>query len=98
MSVAPTEFLLTVPPRPVSIERSGTLLRSPVYTLLPHDLRNPFPSDLIDPSLPTLWIAECLLVYLDPRVSEGLVRWFEERCDGWVGGIVYEMFGLRSVF
>lgn len=85
--------LLRLPPS----ERSGTALRSPIYSLLPQDLRDPLPSDVIDPSLPTLWIAECLLVYLDPIISEGLVQWFEQHCKAWVGGIVYEMFGLGSV-
>ncbi|KAL7414340.1 leucine carboxyl methyltransferase 1 [Mrakia frigida] len=82
----------------VTIEKSGTQLRSPIYSLLPQDLRNPLPADLIEPSLPTLWIAECLLVYLDPEISEGLVKWFEEKCDAWVGGIVYEMTGLNDSF
>ncbi|CED83439.1 Carboxymethyl transferase [Phaffia rhodozyma] len=55
-------------------------------------------SDIFDPSKPTLWIAECLLVYLDSVVSERTVEWFPKVCTGWVGGIVYEMFGLDDSF
>jgi O-methyltransferase involved in polyketide biosynthesis len=48
-----------------------------------------------DKTKPTLWLAECVLCYLQPEVADGVVKWFEEECEGWVGGVVYEMFGLR---
>lgn len=78
-----------------SIGKSGTLLHSPIYSLIPHDLRDPFPEDLIDPTLPTLWIAECLLIYLEPTISECVVNWFSSHCRDWVGGICYEMYDLE---
>ncbi|KAM7275513.1 hypothetical protein ACFE04_017379 [Oxalis oulophora] len=51
------------------------------YKLLPVDLRNIQELDDIitfagmDPSLPTLIIAECVLIYLDPDSSRAIVGW-----------------------
>jgi O-methyltransferase involved in polyketide biosynthesis len=84
----------------------GTRLDSSTYHLLPLDLRDPqaLSSALASiPSLskrrPTLWLAECLLVYLPPEEADGLVRGLAGWNEGqaWVGGAVYEMFGFESV-
>ncbi|KAL2511546.1 Leucine carboxyl methyltransferase [Abeliophyllum distichum] len=51
------------------------------YKLLPVDLRDLQKLDdivtlaNIDPSLPTFIIAECVLIYLDPDSSRGIVKW-----------------------
>ena len=84
-------------------------LHSPKYHLLPIDMRRP-PSEtltpnlvpLLSPSLPTLLIFECVLAYMEPKASEGVIQWFVDFCapsQGTVlGGIVYEMFGLGDAF
>ncbi|KAK7028339.1 leucine carboxyl methyltransferase 1 [Favolaschia claudopus] len=90
----------------------GMGLSSGKYHLLPVDLRLP-PQDSIDklltaesgpilsPSLPTLLLFECVLVYMTPAASSAVLRWF---CDyisadgGILGCIVYEMFRLQDNF
>lgn len=96
------------------VEGGGTTLRSQVYNLLPIDLRRP-PSTtlatvlptLLSPTLPTLLLFECVLVYLTPATSDALLRWFVdyftapsnvEQRKGVLGAVVYEMFGLGDSF
>ncbi|KAH7387604.1 hypothetical protein KP509_16G032100 [Ceratopteris richardii] len=65
------------------------------YKLLPADLRDLSSLDLIldqaniDPSLPTLILAECVLIYLDPDVSRALVQWAGKKFPNSIF-IVYE--------
>ncbi|KAG9124774.1 carboxy methyl transferase for protein phosphatase 2A, partial [Ceratobasidium sp. 392] len=47
--------------------------------------------------LPTLFIAECVFVYMAPDASSAIVRWFSETFSR-TAGIVYEMFGLQDAF
>lgn len=55
------------------------------YKLFPADLRDfdvldtIFTQAKLNPSLPTLVIAECVLIYLDPDVSRAVVKWAEEK-------------------
>ncbi|CAE6538136.1 unnamed protein product, partial [Rhizoctonia solani] len=93
----------------VKIERGGTGLSSPAYHLIPLDLREgasaldllvspPSPTDApLDPSLPTLFIAECVFVYMPPSASGTIVQWFSNTFKR-TAGIVYEMFGLQDSF
>jgi [phosphatase 2A protein]-leucine-carboxy methyltransferase len=59
---------------------------------------------LLSPSLPTLLLFECVLVYMAPEASSALIQWFvdyfsNDNQEGAVlGGIVYEMFGLNDPF
>jgi [phosphatase 2A protein]-leucine-carboxy methyltransferase len=59
---------------------------------------------LLSPSLPTLLLFECVLVYMSPEASSSLVQWFVDyfssgnQQDAVLGGIVYEMFGLGDSF
>lgn len=58
---------------------------------------------LLSPSLPTLLLFECVLVYMAPESSSALVDWFvnyfTSTPDGSIiGAIVYEMFGLQDAF
>ncbi len=101
----------------------GAALHSPRYHLLPADLRHPpdevlgkiltVPSapnetkPILSPSLPTLLLFECVLVYMTPETSSALLRWFLDYfatgsanlgADAILGAIVYEMFGLTDPF
>ncbi|KDQ20202.1 hypothetical protein BOTBODRAFT_27613 [Botryobasidium botryosum FD-172 SS1] len=87
----------------VKLEKGGTALISPQYSLLPVDLRiAPSESlapllDSLSPHIPTLFLAECVLVYMPPSASNALLQWFSDNFDC-VGGICYEMFGLEDRF
>lgn len=74
----------------ISAGAGGTALHSPVYHLLPADLRRP-PSEsiaplittadngasaLLSPELPALLLFECVLVYMTPEASAALIQWF----------------------
>ncbi|CAE6416240.1 unnamed protein product [Rhizoctonia solani] len=90
-------------------EGGGTGLSSPTYHLIPLDLRDGVPalSSLVstsspggaplDPNLPTLFIAECVFVYMPPSASNAILHWFSNTF-GHTAGIVYEMFGLQDSF
>ncbi|ELU36757.1 leucine carboxyl methyltransferase [Rhizoctonia solani AG-1 IA] len=89
-------------------ERGGTGLGSSNYRLIPLDLRegvsvleplisSPSSNAPLDPSLPTLFIAECVFVYMPPSASGAILQWFSNTF-GRAAGIVYEMFGLQDSF
>ncbi|KIL68744.1 hypothetical protein M378DRAFT_196171 [Amanita muscaria Koide BX008] len=97
-----------------TLAQGGTALHSPVYHLIPGDLRLP-PSEavgkslsslssqdglpLLSPSLPTLLLFECVLAYISPETSAALLQWFVNYFRGGVlGCVVYEMFGLNDPF
>ncbi|GAA5856635.1 hypothetical protein JCM8547_005902 [Rhodosporidiobolus lusitaniae] len=105
----------------VKIELGGLGLTSPLYALLPGDLRSlaplfslllsppPFsPSSplILDPSLPTLLLVECVLVYLEPGVTDALLSWFCGTFGGagdGTGGmgsaiVSYDPFALEDSF
>lgn len=87
--------------RPYKVSKGGTQLSSPIYTLLPLDLRQS-PSTaltaellpLLDPGVPTLYLAECVFCYLRPEVNEEIISWFADRFEHCMG-VVYEMCGLE---
>ncbi|QRV98029.1 leucine carboxyl methyltransferase [Ceratobasidium sp. AG-Ba] len=110
-AITQTQTLRTPLGTEIKIEQGGTSLNSDVYHLLPLDLRGG-PSALsslvsaptetsspapLDPTLPTLFIAECVFVYMTPSASSSVVRWFAETFSR-TAGIVYEMFGLQDSF
>ncbi|EIW80369.1 S-adenosyl-L-methionine-dependent methyltransferase [Coniophora puteana RWD-64-598 SS2] len=82
------------------------------YYLLAADMRKPGdpearsenPNDLfsqlhaiLDVTLPTLLLSECVFVYMKPEESDALLAWFANKLGSTpLGGIVYEMFGLSS--
>ncbi|KAG7091143.1 hypothetical protein E1B28_010197 [Marasmius oreades] len=95
----------------------GTALHSSVYHLLPADLRETPATALaplitiaddssklcLDPSIPTLLLFECVLVYMSPESSSTLIQWFSDYFSKLpqhapLGAIVYEMFGLEDSF
>ena len=99
------------------VAQGGTALHSQKYHLLPADLRLP-PSEILepmlfspidpaldsilDPSLPTLLLFECVLAYISPSASSQLLDWFikfiKKSPAGVLGCVVYEMFGLNDSF
>jgi len=52
---------------------------------------------LLDPTVPTLLIAECVLAYMDRRSSDALLRWLSNGFEV-AAAVVYEMFGLDDSF
>lgn len=86
----------------------GTSLRSSIYQLLPVDLRvppssglAPALSSLLSPTVPTLLLFECVLVYMSPSSSSTIIEWFRDYFSSGgapLGAIVYEMFGLGDAF
>ncbi|KAJ7471948.1 S-adenosyl-L-methionine-dependent methyltransferase [Mycena latifolia] len=100
-------------PADVTISHGGIGLNSSAYHLLPADLRQP-PADtlgkllasesgaILSPTLPTLLLFECVLVYMSPTASSALLQWFIDYFSpsgsGVLGSIVYEMFRLQDSF
>ncbi|KAF7328881.1 Leucine carboxyl methyltransferase 1 [Mycena venus] len=100
-------------PADVVVAQGGTGLSSPTYHLLPADLRLP-PADtlgrvlasesgpILSPTLPTLLLFECVLVYMSPAASSAVLQWFRDYFSsdgsGVLGSIVYEMFRLQDSF
>jgi [phosphatase 2A protein]-leucine-carboxy methyltransferase len=91
------------------VSQGGTRLDAEVYHLVPLDLRqhSSQPGDalsetllpLLDPTLPTLFLAECLFCYMAPEESAAIIEWFGNVFGGDSGGgcmgVVYEMCGLE---
>ncbi|KAF7361400.1 Leucine carboxyl methyltransferase 1 [Mycena sanguinolenta] len=100
-------------PADVAVAHGGTGLSSPKYHLLPADLRLPpketlgkvlasGSSPILSPTLPTLLLFECVLVYMSPAESSAVLQWFRDYFSpdgsGVLGSIVYEMFRLQDSF
>lgn len=96
-----------------SAELGGQGLTSPLYALLPGDLRDlsslsslllsPVPSSpskppILDPTLPTLLLVECVLVYLEPGVTDALLGWFSSTFGGDSAMVSYDPFSLEDSF
>lgn len=99
--------------KPYKVSQGGTRLDSDVYHLVPLDLRQQASSKtsgsgdvltpsllpLLDPTLPTLFLAECLFCYMAPEESAAIIEWFESTFGGDSGGgcmgVIYEMCGLE---
>ncbi|GAA5912715.1 leucine carboxy methyltransferase [Sporobolomyces salmoneus] len=93
----------------VKIEQGGLGLSSPLYAILPGDLRDVPSLSLslflsqggapphLDPSLPTLLLLECVLVYLTPEKTNDLLKFFTSTFkEGCV--VAYDPFGLDDSF
>lgn len=54
-------------------------------------------SPVLDSNLPTLILAECVLVYMNQGSSDTLIKWFADTFTQ-ISFIVYEMYGLNDNF
>jgi len=85
------------------ISREKGEVHSEQYKLLPVDLRDiknldaVFDLAQLDPSLPTFIIAECVLIYLEPYASHGLVKWAAEKFSISVF-VIYEQIHPEDAF
>ncbi|GAA5975421.1 hypothetical protein JCM5350_006474 [Sporobolomyces pararoseus] len=92
------------------IEQGGLGLSSPLYAVIPGDLRDvdklsesllsASSSDtapLLDPSLPTLLLLECVLVYLAPSKTNDLLSFFSSMFKNGCA-VSYDPFGLDDNF
>lgn len=85
---------------------------STLYTLLPGDLRSLAPltsallsptassqEPILDPTIPTLLLAECVLIYLPPQATSDMLSWFAETFQKQGSAAVsYDPFGLHDSF
>jgi O-methyltransferase involved in polyketide biosynthesis len=105
--------LISGPLTALDAAHGGTGLTSPTYHLIAADLRLP-PADtlarllaaegspILSPTLPTLLLFECVLVYMSPAASSAVLQWFRDYFapagSAVLGSIVYEMFRLQDSF
>ncbi|GAB6019065.1 hypothetical protein CHUAL_000692 [Chamberlinius hualienensis] len=82
---------------------TGSEIFSPTYNLLSADLRNigelaeKLKEAKLDPNIPTLFISECVLVYLETFHSETLIQWIAEHFPTAVF-ICYEQVNMTDRF
>lgn len=95
---SPVYNLLSADLRTAPSEHLEPLLAS--SSTIPPDQTSPHAENLLLPSLPTLLLFECVLVYMTPTASCNLIKWFVDYFSGKgaLGAIVYEMFGLDDAF
>ncbi|KAG0244104.1 S-adenosyl-L-methionine-dependent methyltransferase [Mortierella sp. GBAus27b] len=88
----------------LKLGQGGTELYSTDYDLLSGDLRE-FESSLVpklkargfDTSLPTLFLSECVLIYIQPRDSDAIVEWVRNNMDASLF-VVYEQINPTDPF
>ncbi|KAF8925848.1 hypothetical protein BGZ58_000422, partial [Dissophora ornata] len=82
----------------------GTELYSKDYCLLSGDLRE-FEADILpkmkahgfDTSIPTLFLSECVLIYIQPRDSDAIMDWVGKNMDASLF-VVYEQINPTDAF
>ncbi|KAG8991487.1 carboxy methyl transferase for protein phosphatase 2A [Tulasnella sp. JGI-2019a] len=85
------------------VEKGGTGLSSPIYHLVPADLRKDREGlfdtllTIFSPDRPIIVIAECVFPYMEPSTSTQILQWFTGRFSN-VAAVIYEMFGLEDSF
>ncbi|KAG0213264.1 hypothetical protein BGX28_004837 [Mortierella sp. GBA30] len=88
----------------LKLGRGGTELYANDYCLLSGDLRE-FTEDIVprlkaqgfDTSLPTLFLSECVLIYIQPRDSDTIVEWVGENMAASLF-VVYEQINPTDAF
>ncbi|KAH9530493.1 hypothetical protein CY35_20G005600 [Sphagnum magellanicum] len=103
MLIGAKEVLLTkLGPEPKISIVEGEII-SEHYTLLPADLRDlkdldrVFLRATLDPKQPTLIIAECVLIYLEPHVSRAVVKWAADKFET-AAFVIYEQIHPDDAF
>lgn len=86
-------------PKPYTVAQGGAALHSSSYDLVPLDLRNKSALEaelgsLLDTSVPTLLISECVFCYMTPKQGDDVMAWFLERFPK-TAVVIYEMVGLK---
>lgn len=96
---SPEPGAMAAPPRTYRVSHGGAALTAPNYALLPLDLRNAASLDeqllpLLDTSLPTLLLAECVFCYMKEEDSRAVIQWFGSTFPR-SAAVIYEMVGLK---
>lgn len=85
-----------------TVSHGGAALTSSNYALLPLDLREGISGlqtellPLLDPSKPTLFLAECVFCYMTPEDNRAVIEWIGETFNH-SAVVLYEMTGLELV-
>lgn len=88
------------PSKPYTVSHGGAALSAANYSLLPLDLRQGGPTldanllPLLDPSAPTLLLAECVFCYMTEDDSRAVIEWFGNTFAR-SAAVIYEMVGLK---
>lgn len=93
-----------MPPPPAAkayiVSHGGAALSASNYSLLPLDLRggaailDEHLLPLLDPSAPTLLLAECVFCYMKEEESRAVIQWFGSTFSS-SAAVIYEMVGLK---
>jgi len=93
-------FLIFLQLTAIDVE-SGSVL-SPTYCLHPKDVRDlPEESSMpryLDTNLPTIFISECCLIYMDQEHASSILRWITDKFQNGIGLILYEPIGGDDAF
>ncbi|TGZ78134.1 leucine carboxyl methyltransferase [Ascodesmis nigricans] len=87
----------------VELNNDTGRIHSDNYYLHPVDLRTLIPGTTpplpgINPTIPTLIISECCLIYLSPEEAENVVNYFTSILTGSLGMIIYEPINGSDAF
>ncbi|BEI93741.1 uncharacterized protein CcaverHIS019_0602000 [Cutaneotrichosporon cavernicola] len=90
-----------VPPsKAYTVSHGGAALTAANYALVPLDLRTSSLDELLpllDTSLPTLLLAECVFCYMEESDSRAVIKWFGSTFPR-SAAVIYEMVGLNDAF
>jgi len=87
LSNHPTLLAQIGSPDEIVLDLNSGSLRSANYNIIPGDLR--YWDDLVskmrecnfDPSVPTLYLSECVLIYMQAEFSQSIISWIAENSD-----------------
>ncbi|KAG9024262.1 carboxy methyl transferase for protein phosphatase 2A [Tulasnella sp. JGI-2019a] len=103
MAVLKTSTLRAALGNDTRVEKGGIGLSSPIYHLVPADLRKDLEGlfasllAILSPDRPIIVIAECVFPYIETSTSTQILQWFTGNFSN-VAAVIYEMFGLGDSF